>query len=87
MVHLSAPRMNGVPHCMGFIQNLLLQSFFLRHYQFLLEPQGSFNILAETSDIRVTFLHSSLNMTHAFIILLSSYDLIPQGWREGDVEQ
>jgi hypothetical protein len=60
---------------------------FFRHYQFLLEPQGSFNILAETSDIRVTFLHSSLNMTHAFVILLSSYDLIPQGWREADVEQ
>jgi hypothetical protein len=41
----------------------------------------------ETSDLQVTFSHSSLNMTHAFVILLSSYDLSPQGWREGDVEQ
>jgi hypothetical protein len=72
---------------MGFIQNLLLQSFSLRHYQSLLETQGFFYILTETNDLRVTFLHSSLNMTHAFIILLSSYDLIPQGWHEGDVEQ
>jgi hypothetical protein len=71
---------------MGFMQNLL-QSFFPRNYQSLLEPQGSFGILMETSDLQVTFLHSSLNMTHAFIILLSSYDLIPQGWRKGDVEQ
>jgi hypothetical protein len=28
-----------------------------------------------------------LNMTHAFVILLSSYDLIAQVWREDDVEQ
>jgi hypothetical protein len=87
MVYLSAPRMKGVPRCMGFIQNLLLQCFFLRHYKSLLEPQGSFCILTETSDLWVTFLHSSLNMTHAFIFLLSSYDHIPHGWREDDVEQ
>jgi hypothetical protein len=41
----------------------------------------------ETSNPRVTFSHSSLNMTHAFISLLSSYDLSPQGQHEGDVEQ
>jgi hypothetical protein len=40
----------------------------------------------ETSNPRVTFSHSSLNMTYAFISLLSSYDFHPQGWREGDVE-
>jgi hypothetical protein len=77
MIHLSAPRMNGVPRYMGFMQNILLQSFFLRHYQSLLEQQGSFCILTESSNLRVTFLHSSLNMNHGFIILLSSYDLIP----------
>jgi hypothetical protein len=70
-----------------FIHNLLLQSFFLGHYQSLLEPYGPFRILAETSDLQVTFSHSFLNMTHVFVILLSSYDLIPQGWGEGDVEQ
>jgi hypothetical protein len=32
-------------------------------------------------------LHSSLDMTHAFVILLSSYDLIPQGRCEDDVDQ
>jgi hypothetical protein len=47
MIHLSAPRIIGVPRCMGFIRNLLLQSFFLRHYQSLLEPQGSFCFLVE----------------------------------------
>jgi hypothetical protein len=41
----------------------------------------------ETSDLRVTFLHSPLNMTHAFIILFRCFYLIPQGRREGDVEQ
>jgi hypothetical protein len=41
----------------------------------------------ETSNLRVAISHSSLNMIHAFIILLSSYDLSPQGWHEGDVEQ
>jgi hypothetical protein len=41
----------------------------------------------ETSDHRANFLHPSLDMTHAFTILLSSYDLIPQGRREDDVEQ
>jgi hypothetical protein len=79
--------MDGVPRCMGFIQNLLLESFSLGHYQPFLEPYGPFCILVKTSDLRVTFSHSSLNMTHAFAILLSSYDLRPQGWREGDVEQ
>jgi hypothetical protein len=86
MVHLSAPRMNGIPLCMGFIQNLLLQIFLLMHYQSLLEPQGSFRILVETSDLRVTFIHSVLDMVHAFVILLSSYDFLPQGRRKGDVE-
>jgi hypothetical protein len=86
MVHLSAPRMNGVPRCVGFSQNLLLQCLCPRHYQYLLEPQGSFRILAETSDLRVTFLHSSLKMIYAFVILLSSDDFIPQGRRKGDVE-
>jgi hypothetical protein len=37
MIHLGAPRMNGVPQCLGFIQNLL-QSLFLGHYQSLFEP-------------------------------------------------
>jgi hypothetical protein len=77
MIYLSAPRMHGLPRCMGFIQNLLFQSLFPRQYQSLLEPQGSFRILMETSDLRVTSFHSSLNMIHAFIILLSSYGLIP----------
>jgi hypothetical protein len=72
---------------MGFIQNLLLESPFLRHNQPFFEPLGPFRILAETSVLRVTFLHSSLNVTHSLIILLSSYNLIPQGWREDDVEQ
>jgi hypothetical protein len=72
---------------MGFIQNLLLQSFFQRHYQSLLEPQGSFHILAETIDLRVTSFHSALDMVHVVIILLSSYDFILQGWPESDVEQ
>jgi hypothetical protein len=62
---------------MGFIRNLLLESFFLWHNQSLFEPQGPFRILTEGSDLQVTFLHSSLDMTHAFIILLSGYDLIP----------
>jgi hypothetical protein len=87
MIHLSARRMNGVPQCMGFIQNFILESFSLRHYQPLLELYYSFRILTETSDHRVTFSHSSVNMTHAFINLLSSHDLSPQGWHEGDVEQ
>jgi hypothetical protein len=30
---------------------------------------------------------SPLNMTHAFISLLSTYDLVPQGRCGGDVEQ
>jgi hypothetical protein len=52
-----------------------------------LNHKGPFCILVETSNIWVTFLHPSLDMTHTFIILLSSYDLIPQGRREDDVEQ
>jgi hypothetical protein len=47
----------------------------------------TFHILMETSDFWVSFLDSSLNMTHTFISLLSSYDLVPQGRREADVEQ
>jgi hypothetical protein len=87
MIHLGAPRMNGVPQHMSFIQNLLLLSFLLGYNQSFLEPQGSFHILVETSDLRVTFLHSSFDMTHDFIILLSGYDLIPQYGYEGDVVQ
>jgi hypothetical protein len=48
---------------MGLIQNLLLQSIFLGHNQSLFEPQGPFRILMETSDLQVTFFHSSLDMT------------------------
>jgi hypothetical protein len=87
MIHLSATRMNGVPRCMGFIQNLLLQSFFIRYNEPLFEPQGPFRILAQTSDLRVTFWHPSLDMTHTFVILQSSYDLIPQGRYEDNAEQ
>jgi hypothetical protein len=72
---------------MGYIQNLLLQSFLLWHNQSFLKPLGPFRTLIDKSDLQVTFLHSSLDMTHTFIILLSSYYLIPQGRREGDVEQ
>jgi hypothetical protein len=64
---------------MGFIQNILLESFSPWHNQPFLEPLGPFPILVETSDLQVTFSHSSLNMTHAFIILLSNYGLSPQG--------
>jgi hypothetical protein len=38
MIHLGAPRMNGVPRCMGFIQNLSLESFSLSCNQPFLEP-------------------------------------------------
>jgi hypothetical protein len=72
---------------MEFIQNLLLESFSVWHNQSLFEPQGPFHILAETSDLQVTFSESSLDMTHAFVILLSGYDLIPQYECDGDVEQ
>jgi hypothetical protein len=41
----------------------------------------------ETSDLWVTFMHSVLIMTHAFIILLHCFYLIPQGRYEGDVKQ
>jgi hypothetical protein len=87
MIHLGAPRMNGLPRRMSFIQNLLLQRFSLWHNQPFLEPQCPFCILTEISDLWVTFLHSSLDMAHDFIILLSSYDFIPQGRGNGDVEQ
>jgi hypothetical protein len=87
MIHLSAPRMNGVLRRTGFIQNLLLESSTLWHNQDFLEPYGTFCILVETSDLRVTLLHPSLDMTHSIIILLRSYDLDPQGRHEGDVEQ
>jgi hypothetical protein len=77
MIHLAAPRMNGVPRCTCFIHNLLLESFSLWHNQSILEAQGPFHILVETSDLWVTFLHSPFDMAHAFIILLNSDDLIP----------
>jgi hypothetical protein len=41
----------------------------------------------KTVDLRVTFLHSSLDVGHALIILLCNNDLIPQYWCEGDVVQ
>jgi hypothetical protein len=41
----------------------------------------------ETSDFWVTFLYSLFDITHIFIILVCSYDLIPQGRHEDDVEQ
>jgi hypothetical protein len=41
----------------------------------------------ETRDLQVTFLHSSFDVAHAFIFLLSGYDLIPKYGCEGDVEQ
>jgi hypothetical protein len=62
---------------MRFIQNFLLESFSLWHNEPFLEPQGSFRILVKASNLRVTFLHPSLDMAYAFIILLSNYDLIP----------
>jgi hypothetical protein len=37
----------------------------------------SFRILVETNNLRVMISHSSLDMIHAFVILLSSYDLSP----------
>jgi hypothetical protein len=72
---------------MGFIQNLLLQGFFLWHNQSILEPQCAFCILVLTSDLWVTLSHSSLDMPHASITLLCSNDLIPPGMCEGNVEQ
>jgi hypothetical protein len=72
---------------MGFIQNLLLESFPLWHNQSIFEPKGPFHIIAETSNLRVTFFHSSFDVGHAFIILLCGDDLVPQYGCEGDVEQ
>jgi hypothetical protein len=72
---------------MNFIQNLLFLGFFLWHNQSILEPQCAFHILMETSNLWVTISHSSLDMAHAFISLLCSNDLVPQGGYEGDVEQ
>jgi hypothetical protein len=70
---------------MRLIQNLL-KGFILWHNQSILEPQCALGILAETSNLWVTISHSSLDMPHAFIILLSYNDLNLQGGYEGDVE-
>jgi hypothetical protein len=72
---------------MSFIQNLLLESLSLWQNQSFLKPDGPFHVLVETNDLWVTFLHPSLDMTHTIIILLRSYDLIPEGRCEDDVEQ
>jgi hypothetical protein len=87
MIHLGSTRMNRLPRGMNFIQNLLFLGFFLWHNQSILEPQCAFHILMETSNLWVTISHSSLDMAHAFISLLCSNDLVPQGGYEGDVEQ
>jgi hypothetical protein len=62
-------------------------NLLFRHYQSLLQQQGSILILTQKSDLRVTSFHYALDMVHAFVILLSSYDFIPQGWLEGDAQQ
>jgi hypothetical protein len=50
--------------------------FFLR---LSFEPKVPLCILIEASDLRVTFLHSSVDMTQTYVIFLSNYDFIPQG--------
>jgi hypothetical protein len=72
---------------MSFIQNLYLCGLSLRHNQPILEPQGTFHILMESSDLRVTFFHSSPDVGHALVILLCRNDLVPQYGCEGDVVQ
>jgi hypothetical protein len=85
MIHLGTTWVNRVPRGMSFIQNLHFQGFFLWHNQSIHEPQCSFQILVETSNIWVILSHSSLDMAHAFIILLRYNDLTPQVGCEGDV--
>jgi hypothetical protein len=72
---------------MSFIQNLLLQGFFIWHNQRILESQRTFRILAKTSNLWITLLHSSFDLVHALIFLLSYNDLTLQGGCLGDVEQ
>jgi hypothetical protein len=86
VIHLGTARMNRVPRGMRLIQNLVLQGFFLCHHQSIYESQCAFGILMETSDLRVTISHTSLDMPHAFIVLLCSNDLTPQGGCEDDAE-
>jgi hypothetical protein len=86
MIHLGTTRVNIVPQGMSFIKNLLFQGLFLGHNQSILEPQCGLYILAEISNLLVTISHSSLDLAHAFIILLRYTDLAPQGGCEGDVE-
>jgi hypothetical protein len=43
----------------------------------LLAQHHVFRILPVTSDLQVTFLHPSLDMGYALLILLRSNDLIP----------
>jgi hypothetical protein len=71
----------------------LSRIFFLRASHFgttnlSLNHKVLFHILMETSDLWVnTFLHPSLDMSYAIIILLRSYDIVPQGRCEYDVER
>jgi hypothetical protein len=87
MIHLGATRVNRVPQSMSFIQNLLFECCFLRHNQSILEPQDSFCILMETSNLWITFSYPSLYIAHALVIPLCSNDLIPHDGCEGDVVQ
>jgi hypothetical protein len=87
MIHLGTTRMNTVPRGMHLIHSLLLQGFFLRHNQPILEPQCAFYIFEESSDLWVTISHFSFDMPRAIIALLCSNDLNRQGRCEGNVEQ
>jgi hypothetical protein len=81
MIHLGTTRMNRVPQSMSFFQGCSPW-----HNQSIFEPQCAFHILTETSDLWFNLLHSSLDMTHAFVMPLCSNDLTPRGRCESNVE-
>jgi hypothetical protein len=64
---------------MSFIQNLLFLVLFLGHNQPIIEPQCIFCILVEMSNLWATFLHSSFDVGHGFVIIFCSNDLTLQG--------
>jgi hypothetical protein len=86
MIHLGTTQMNRAPRGMSFIQNLLFQDLFLWHNHPILKPQCTFCILMEANNLWFTFLHSSLDVAHALIILLCCNDLTHQGGCGGNVE-
>jgi hypothetical protein len=83
LIHFGGSKVDGVSQKMSLIHDLAVKLNVLWDHKVILEPQNSLGVSSET--LCFTRLQPSSDMLHSNVRLLSSDNILFDGWSEGYV--